>query len=239
MRVHCQDLPPETLARFKSIAQHGGLGEGALFLALRRGWMLWVGLPALGIGALSAWVLRTGGYSGDSRWDFLLPWAGLVGLAYGFVAVLEFLRCRTAELKPFLLVTPLNLIKCRGSQHPLEMYRLAEARALQRVEDYNGAKWRGQEFVFDFDGGHKVRFTLSSRSAIEAAERTLDLARRAAQGERLPDGPVRDAGELRPAHVQEWPGGSVRQQLLDPTSETWVFTLLVPVIGLMAWAMFR
>jgi hypothetical protein len=50
---------------------------------------------------------------------------------------------------------------------------------------------------------------------------------------------VRDAGELRPAHVQEWPGGSVRQQLLDPTSETWVFTLLVPVIGLMAWAMFR
>jgi hypothetical protein len=239
MRIRFQDLPRDTMARIERIVQDGGLGEGAAFIPVRRTWLAWMGVIALAVGTGSAWALATGA-AASPRWsEAVLPYVGLIGLAYGAVALVEYLRILAAPLKPFILLTPFNLIKCGGSQHPLEIYRLAEANSFQRVEEYSGAKWQGQYFVFKFDGGHTVRFMLRHRQEIEAALRALDLARAAARGERLPDGPVRDTGDLRPGHLQALQRPYGLEQLLDPTSEFWLVTLGLLIIAMFVWAVFR
>jgi hypothetical protein len=239
MRVRFQDLSPDTAAQLKRVAQARGLGKGTVFIDLRRGWLLWVGLIALATGLVSAWALAYGTEAGPLPADALLPWAGLVGLVYGTVALADYVRVLLAELKPFVLLTPFNLVRCRGSQHPIELFRLPEANAFQCVEEYNGATWQGQSYVFTFDGGHQIRFTLRQKQAIEAANATLALARNAARGERLPDLPIREIGDLRPGHIQALNRRSALRQLLDPASETWLVMFLLFVIAGVVWAIFR
>jgi len=236
MRVRLQDLPGDAAARLERIIQNRGLGEEAVFLPLRRVWLLWAGLAALAAGAVAAWGLVTGA-AGTGLWSLRPPaWAGLTGLVYGTVALVDYLRILAAEWKPFILVTPLNLIRCLGSHHPLEMYRLSEASQFDQVEEYHGAAWQGQTFRFTFDGGHKVRFMLRRREDIAAVNRTLQWARRAARGERLPDGPVRAAGDLRPGHLQALRGSGRIEAFLDPSSESWAVVLALLVLGMLAWA---
>ena len=239
MRIRYQDLPGATVELIQRMLRDRGLGEGSMYLMVRRTWLLWMGLTALAFGSFSVWALATGARAGPRQADALLPWAGLTGLVYGAVALVEYLRVLAASLKPFILLTPFNLIKCSGSQHPLEMYRLSEANGFERVEEYNGATWQGQVFLFKFDGGHQVRFVLRRRKDIDDALRTLDLARAAARGERLPAGPVRDAGDLRPGHLRGLQRRGTLQQFLDPASEGWLVFLGLFTIAFVLWALFR
>jgi hypothetical protein len=236
MLVRVQDLPGDVSARLERIIQDKGLGEGAVFLPLRRVWLLWVGLCALAAGAVAAWGLVSGA-AGTGLWRLRLPaWAGLTGLVYGTVALVDYLRGLAAKWKPFILVTPLNLIRCLGSHHPLEMYRLPEASQFNQEEEYEGATWQGQTFHFMFEGGHKVRFMLHSRKDIAAVTHTLQSARKAARGERLPDGPLRDAGDLCPGHLQALQGNGRIGEFLDPSSKSWLVVLALLVMGMLLWA---
>lgn len=230
MRVRFQDLPGETQARIQQVDRGGPPGPGAFFLRTRRVWLAWAGPLAAVAGALSLGVLSAGARGGDA----LLARAGLAGLAYAAVALLEGVRSLGAPLKPFILVTPSDLVRSPGSGRPLEMYRLAEASSFQRVEEYSGVRWRGQAFVFKFDGGRQVRFVLRRQADIQAALHTLDLARAAGRGEKLPGGPAPD---LRPGHLQDLPGPGLPGQLLDPGSPFWIWVLLLFALGLIAWAL--
>ncbi|MGA2080454.1 MAG: hypothetical protein ABSH53_07575 [Holophaga sp.] len=239
MRVRARDLPPEATARLQRVLWSEAAGEGILLVRVKRVWLGWVGLVLTGAGVLSAWTLIRGTYAPGRAWDAALPWAGLVFLVYGAVALVEFLRVVCARTKPFLLLTPFNLVRCQGGWRPLEMFRLPEAGALERGEQVEGTTWQGRVFVFRFDGGAKVRFTLGHREQVAATERILELARMAGRGQRLPDCLGREVGELRPPYLRDLPRTPFLAAFLDPTSETWLALLAVLLIGMCGWGLFR
>lgn len=239
MRTHLRDLPADRVGLLKQISRERGLGEGTLFLATQNRWLAVMGLLSLGIGLASAWSLGTGIPEWPRPVDALLPWVGLLGLAYGPLALAEYIQLLRAELKPFLLLTPINLIRCRGSHRPLELYRLPEARAFERVEEYNGATWSGQSYVFDFEEGNRIRFVLRQKRDIEVADRTLALARAAGRGEPLPDLPIRRAGDLGLGYSHPMPKAGGLEKLLDPASETWLLVLGFLCLAFIPYAIFR
>ena len=238
MKVWLRDLPPDTMFQLDRIVREKGLGASAFCHPIRRTWLAVMGAVSLGVGLLSAWILLSKEPLGLRPLEVPLPWVGLLGLVYGPVALVEYLRVLGAGLKPFLLLTPFNLVRCLGSHRPLELYRLAEASAFQRVEEDDGAKWKGQAYAFTFDGGHKVNFTLNRKQDVAAANVTLDLARSVASGERLPAG-APPLGDLQPSHLQGLPKETTVQQLLNPTSELWLLALGLLCIGFVLWVLLR
>jgi len=239
MRIRLRDLPADRVDLLKRIVQERGLGEGTLFLAEPHRWLVVMGLLSLGIGLVSAWSLSSGVPDWPRHADAALPWVGLLGLAYGPLALLEYAQVLRSELKPFLLVTPFNLVLCRGSHRPLELYRLPEATAFERVVEYQGVKWTGQTYAFTFDGGNPVKFVLHHAKDIEAADRTLALARAAGRGEALPDLPVRRAGDLGPGYSHPQPKAGGLEKLFDPASETWLIVLGLLTLAFIPYAIFR
>ncbi|MDR3682921.1 MAG: hypothetical protein P4L11_04250 [Geothrix sp.] len=239
MKVRLGDLPADRVELLKRIARERGWGEGTLFLAEPHRWLAVVGLLCLGIGLASAWCLRSGALEWSRPADAALPWIGLLGLAYGPLALLEYGRILRAELKPFLLLTPFNLVRCRGSHRPLDLYRLPEARAFQRVEEYHGVKWTGQAYTFNFEEGKPIKFVLRQAKDIEVAERTLALARAAGRGEPLPDLPIRRAGDLGPGFSRPEPRPGGLEKVFDPASETWLVVLGFLCLAFIPYAIFR
>jgi hypothetical protein len=238
MRVPLQDLPADRAELLSRVVRERGLGEGSVYLAMPYRWLAPMGLLALGLGLASAWSLR-----GVQAWprpaDSILPWVGLLGLAYGPLALLEFARILRAELGPFVLLTPFELVRCRGSHRPLELYRLPEVRAFERVEEYHGVKWTGQTCAFTFEGGRRVKVVLRRAKDIEAMDRALALARAAGRGEPLPDLPVRGAGSLAPGYTRPEPEPGGLEKALDPASETWLLVLCVLCLAFIPYALFR
>jgi hypothetical protein len=237
MKILLKDLPPDAVYQITGLVREQGLGTGVFVHPVRRNWLLYMGVISLGLGLLSAWILVRGELASAPRMEALLPWVGLIGLVYGPLALVEYLRVLGAQLKPFLLLTPVHLVRCHGSHRALEVHRLSEAAAFQRVEEYDGAKWKGQAYAFDFDGGAKVHFTLNKRQDVEAANRVLDLARAAAGGERLPGG-ILNLGDFRPNPALAQREGNL-QQFLDPASELWLVMLGLLCIGFVIWALLR
>ena len=239
MRLRLGDLPADRVDLLKRVAREQGLGEGTLVLVQSHRWLMVMGLLCLGAGLASAWILVRGVSDWPRPADAALPWIGLLGLVYGPLALKEFAQILGAELKPFLLLTPFNLIRCRGSHRPLELYRLAEARAFDRVEEYHGVKWAGQAYAFTFEGGAPIKFVLRKAKDIEVAERTLALARAAGRGEPLPDLPVRRAGHLGPGYSLPEPKPSGLEKFFDPASETWLLVLGFLCLAFIPYALFR
>lgn len=240
MRIKLEDLPADRASALRAAVRARGVEEGAIFLAGSRRWLLVMGLLCLALGLISAWVIRSGVPDWPPRpADAFLPWAGLLGLAYGPLALLEFLQVLRAELRPFVLLTPFNLVKSRGSHRPLEIYRLTEARAFQQAEEYHGTTWSGQSFTFDFDGGDKVTFTLRRRDTIAAANRILALAKLAGRGEPLPDHLARRLGDLGPGYIQPTPKPGWFENIIDPASETWLVVLGLLILAFIPYAIFR
>jgi hypothetical protein len=239
MKVPLSALPADRVDLLKRITRERGLGEGTLFLAEPHRWLAIMGLLSLGIGLASAWALGRGVSDWPRPADAAVPWIGLLGLVYGPLALMEYAQVLRAELKPFLLLTPFNLIRCRGSHRPLELYRLPEARAFERVQEYQGVKWTGQTYTFTFEGGKPIKFVLRHAKDIEVADRTLALARAAGRGEPLPDLPIRRAGDLGPgySHPEPKPGGL--EKLFDPASETWLLVLGLLCLAFIPYAIFR
>ncbi len=239
MKIRQGDLPADRVDLLKRILRERGLGEGTLLLIQPHRWLIVMGLLSLGIGLASAWSLGNGVSGWPRPADAALPWVGLLGLAYGPLALMEYAQILRAELKPFLLLTPFNLIRCRGSHRPLEVYRLPEARAFERVEEYQGVKWAGQAFTFKFEGDQQVKFVLRQAKDIQVAERTLALARAAGRGEPLPDLPIRRAGELGPGYSHPEPKAGGLETFFDPSSETWLLVLGFLCLAFIPYAIFR
>ncbi|HEX9009554.1 MAG TPA: hypothetical protein VF804_04245 [Holophagaceae bacterium] len=239
MRVHFRDLPAERASALKGLVLASGRDQGAWSRIEPRLWLAVMGLLGLGAGLVSAWSLRTGAPAWPRPADAALPWVGLLGLAYGPLALAEYLRTLQADLRPFLLLTPFNLVRSRGSHRPLEMYRLSEACGFQRIEEYRGSAWAGQGYAFEFDGGDKVHFTLHRRGDIEAADHVLALARAAGRGEPLPDLPGCRLGDLGPGYRRPTPEPGTLERLLDPASETWLMVLGILLIAFVPYAIFR
>jgi hypothetical protein len=239
MRLRLGELPPDRVALLKQLVRDRGLGEGTLYLTAPKRWLAVMGLLSLGIGLTSAWALGHGVSDWPRPADRAVPWVGLVGLAYGPLALVEYARVLGAELQPFLLLTPFNLIRCRGSHRPLEVHRLPEARAFQQIEEYHGTKWTGQAHEFAFEGDQKIRFVLHRAEDIEVANRTLALARAAGRGEPLPDLPSCRAGDLGPGYSHPQPKAGTLEKLLDPASETWLLVLGVLCLAFIPYALFR
>lgn len=198
-----------------------------------------MGLLCSALGLISAWIIRSGMSDWPRPADACVPWVGLLGLAYGPLALVEYLRILRAELGPFVLLTPFNLVKSRGSHRPLEIYRLTEARAFRQTEEYRGTTWTGQSFSFDFDGGDKASFTLRRRDAIAAANRTLALAKLAGRGEPLPDPLARQLGDLGPGYSRPTPKPGWLENIFDPASETWLLVLGILILVFIPYAIFR
>ena len=215
------------------------MGEGTLFLAETHRWLVVMGFLSLGIGLASAWSLSSGVPDWPRHADAALPWVGLLGLVYGPLALMEYAQVFRSVLKPFLLVTPFNLVRCQGSHRPLELYRLPEATAFERVKEYQGVKWTGQTYTFNFDGGNPVKFVLRQAKDMEAADRTLALARAAGRGEALPDLPIRRVGDLGPGYSHPQPKASAFEKLVDPSSETWLIVLGLLTLAFIPYAIFR
>lgn len=239
MRIRLQELPADRAPALEALVRTGGPGGGLFLQTGSRRWLVLMGLLSLGLGLASAWSLRTGTTAWPRPADAALPWVGLLGLAYGPLALAEYFRFLGGGLRPFLLLTPFNLVKSRGGHRPLELYRLSEARTFQRVEEYHGATWAGQGYTFEFDGGDRVHFTLRRKEAIEAADRVLALARTAGQGGPLPDLPGCRLGDLGPGYRQPTPKPGTLENLLDPASETWLAVLGILLIAFVPYAIFR
>lgn len=239
MRVRLEELPPDRADRLRRIIRARGLGEGTLYRPGGRRWLAILGLLAFGAGLASARILLSGFSDWPRPADAFVPWIGLLALIYGPLALVDYVQILRAECPPFLLLTPYNLVKSRGSHRPLEVYRLTEACAFQRAEEYSGTKWTGQSFAFRFDGGDKLNFTLHRKEDIEAADRILTLARAAGQGEPLPDLPSCRIGDLGPGYFQPAPKPGRIEKLLDPASETWLVVLGFLLLAFIPYAIFR
>lgn len=239
MRVRLQELPADRASALKALVRAGDPGGGLFLQARSRRWLALMGLLSLGLGLASAWSLRTGPPPWSRPADAALPWIGLLGLAYGPLALVEYLRVHSGDLRPFLLLTPFNLVRGWGGHRPLELFRLTEARTFQRAEEYHGTTWVGQGYTFEFDGGDRIHFTLRRKADIEAANRVLALARAAGQGEPLPDLPGCRLGDLGPGYRQPTPKPGPLEKLLDPASETWLAVLGVLLLAFIPYAIFR
>lgn len=237
MRVRLQDLPADRIAALRSVLEAGGV-EGVFLQKRPRRWLLALGLPALAAGLWSAWGL----VSGFSDWprpaDAWAARVALLGLAYGPLALAEWLRGRTGGWPPCLLLTPFDLVQCVGGHRPLDIHRLSTARAFQRVQEYHGSSWTGLGYRFDFDGGEKVHFSLRRPEDIAAADRALALAQATGQGEASPDLPLLGRRSLTEG-VPPAPAIGSFGKLLDPASEIWLSVLGFLLIAFIPYAFFR
>lgn len=199
--------------------------------------MLGLGLLALvgsGIAFLIAWALVES--ANPVQWQITsLDIYGGMALLYSALALMDFFRSLRADLKGFLLVTPRNLVVCRGSHHPLRIFRLGEATAFTQTDKYSRATWTGREFVFAFGPKDRVHFTLKHAAALSALEEVIGFARALGRGEALP--PSLDT-EREDLGSDSAPGFSSGLALLDPGSTFWISTaailLLLAFLGFFA-----
>jgi len=239
MQVCHQHLPAEAYERLAAAQRQGGFGRGSFFLSRLRRWPLWMGLIVLAVaGVCLAMAVSMRHDPTLSRWWYcLIPAAlGLLGVTYGLVALAEFFRSRRGELKPFLLVTPGNLVECRGSHRPLAVHRLADATEFHKVEQFNRAQWTGMSYSFVFGGTKEsAQFVLKDRQQIAALDEVLSLAQAKGRGQPLPDWPGAREPDLQIPAPETPPRKNFLDQVLDPASPLWiaVAALLLAVLILL------
>jgi hypothetical protein len=236
MQVCLQNLPAEARERLAAAQRQGGFGRGSFFLSRPRRWLVWMGLIALAVGGLCLAVIVSMLMAGDpalKRWDgLILAVLALLGLAYGLVALAEFVRARRAELQPFLLVTPANLVECRGSHRPLAAHRLADATEFHKVEQYNRTQWTGMAYGFVFgQTKESAHFALKDRQQIAALDEVLSLAQAKGKGQPLPDWPGAREPELQIPASESAPRKNLWDPLFDPASPFWVLTAVVVIVA--------
>ncbi|MDE3033863.1 MAG: hypothetical protein KGI56_09380 [Acidobacteriota bacterium] len=222
MWIRLDELPPPAAERLRVAHRQGGFGTGSYFGPYQRNRMLFTGLGALMTGgaalAFAAEIFEDAVLQPWITWALLL--FGLISLFYATLALADFLMGWRAELRGFLLVTPVNLVLCRGSHRPLQIHRLQDATAFSHIDKYNREKWTGREFTFAFSPGDQVRFTLSNKPQIQALEAVLLLARNLTESFTSAPGAEPDllAGVPPPASTAHEPS------LLDPASPFWTAT---------------
>ncbi|MGO8703429.1 MAG: hypothetical protein ACLQVA_06390 [Candidatus Brocadiia bacterium] len=239
MQVWHQHLPAEVCERLASAQRQGGFGRGSFFLSRSRRWPFWMGLIVLAVaGVCLAMAVSMRHDPTLSQWWYcLIPAAlGLLGVTYGLVALAEFVRSRRAELQPFLLVTPGNLVECRGSHRPLAVHRLVDATEFHKVEQFNRTRWTGIAYDFVFGGTKEsARIVLKDRQQIAALDEVLSLAQAKGRGQPLPDWPGAREPDLQIPAPDSPPRKSFLDQVLDPASPLWiaVAALLLAVLVLL------
>jgi hypothetical protein len=236
MQVYLQNLPAETRERLAAAQRQGGFGRGSFFLSRPKRWLVWMGLIALAVGGLCLAVIVSMLMAGDpalKRWEGLIPAVlALLGLTYGFVALAEFVRARRAELQSFLLVTPANLVECRGSHRPLAAHRLADATEFHKVEQFNRAQWTGMAYGFVFgQTGESANFVLKDRRQIAALDEVLSLAQAKGKGGQLPDWPGAREPDLQIPASQSAPRKTFLAPLFDPASPFWVAVAAAAIVA--------
>lgn len=233
MRLRLQDLPPDRVRLLTDPP------AGTWRQVHPRRWLGVLGVLTLGCGLAAAWCLGSGFAGWDRPWDAWLPWIGLLGLGYGLVALVEYARVLAGSVRPCLLLTPFDLVRCAGAHRPLDVHRLAHAKAFHRTEEYSGRAWTGLGYTFTFDSGEKVHFSLRRKEDIEAADRVLALAQLAGRGEPLPDLPGCRLGSLDPGAFLPVPMPGFLAKVLDPASEFWLLVLGVLILAFIPYAIFR
>ena len=236
MQVCHRHLPAEARERLAAAQRQGGFGRGSFFITRPRRWLVWMGLIALAVGGLCLAVIVSMVMAGDpalKHWDGLIPAVlALLGLTYGFVALAEFVRARRAELQPFLLVTPANLVECRGSHRPLAVHRLADATEFHKVEQYHRTQWTGMAYGFVFGQTREsAHFVLKDRQQIAALDEVLSLAQAKGKGQPLPDWPGACEPELQIPASESAPRKNFLDQFLDPASPFWVATAVAAIVA--------
>jgi hypothetical protein len=236
MQVCHRRLPAEVCERLAAAQRQGGFGRGSFFISRSRRWLVWMGLIALAVGGLCLAVIVSMLTFGDptlNRWYSLIPGAlALLGLTYGLVALAEFVRARRAELRPFLLITPGNLVECRGSHRSLAVHRLADATEFHKVEQYNRTQWTGLAYSFVFGQTREsAHFVLKDRQQIAALDEALSLAQAKGKGQPLPDWPGAREPELQIPASESAPRKNFPDQFFDPASPFWIVTAVAAVVA--------
>jgi hypothetical protein len=239
MQVCWPNLPSEARERLAAAQRQGGFGRGSFFISRPRRWLVWVGLIALAVGGVCLAVIISMGMSGDPafhQWPVLVLGAlALLGLAYGIIALAEFVRLRRAELKPFFLVTPGTLVECRGSHRPLAVHRLADATAFHKVEQYNRAKWTGLAYTFTFgQTKEQAAIVLKDRQQIAALDEALALAQARGKGLALPDWPAAREPDLQIPAPESAPRKDFLDPVFDPASPFWVAVAALVIVAFIA-----
>lgn len=237
MRVLLQDLPPDRVRALMDVA--AAPPEGVILLRRSQRWLGIVGVLALACGLASAWALLSGFQEWLRPLDACVPWAGLLGLAYGPVALAEGVRILASPLKAFILVTPFDLVRSRGGHRPLEIHPLAQARSFNRVEEYSGRNYTGLGYRFAFDGGEEVKFSLRRKVDQERTDAVLALARRAGRGEPLLDLPGCRLGSFVRGGIPPAPEPGLPGRLADPSSKPWLGLLGLLMIAFILYAFIR
>jgi hypothetical protein len=234
MYTRFADMPMHIRERLLLAQRQGGFGQGSFFLKRGRPWLLWMGLVASGVGGLCAAVCFSMQESERHAmgWAFFIPAAlALIGLFYGVIALVEFFRTLKADLKPFILVTPTNIVQCKGSHQPLAIFRLAEATAFNQTNAYNREQWKGMDYIFSFGPKERIAFLLRRKEDMAVLDETLALARAKGKGETLPNLAGARESDLKTDSMPAAPGRAVMEQLAAPASEFWIIVAALALIG--------
>ncbi len=120
---------------------------------------------------------------------------GLTGLAalWTLLLVVEAARVAGSRIRPFILITPRVILDVGPDHDYLAGHRLDDATDFRMVDDYNGVKFRGRQFVFTFPGD-SWSVVLREAGAIRRLDQVLEQARGAGRAEGaglelLPAGP--------------------------------------------------
>ena len=239
MKVRFDQVPRSTLDTLRHLVIQGGPGRGAVLHRPSFQWQTTLGIVALALGALGIWITQS--MLTDQH---VPPWAppvcggvSALFLLFGIASIRDHFLRRREGLDAFILVTPINVVRCWGAHWPLEFHRLKDATEYKTVQEYDEKQnHKGRRFRFAF-GKQVVDFLVSDPQVVSSLDEVTELAKAKGKGEALPDLPGVGIPDLMPPGPETEDGVFMRI-FLNPRSEFWLFVgamvCLALIIGVIA-----
>lgn len=223
MKVHAAQVPRSTLDTLRQILIQGGPGRGAVLHRPSLRWQTIMGAIAAALGILGIFIATS--MAGDPH---LRPWGPVISggltalfLLYAVASLRDHLLRHREGLGAFILVTPINVVRCWGAHWPLEFHRLKEATEFKTVQEYDGKQnYKGRRYRFAF-GKQVVDFLVTDPQAVNDLDEVTELAKAKGRGEALPDFPGAQIPDLVP-NGPESQEGILMRTFLNPRSEFWL-----------------
>jgi hypothetical protein len=178
-------LSPELRDALARVAREGGLPGGSSWFRSRHrpGLMALLLLAAAGSTVLLVLGLRVALASGGTLVTVLLGLGAALGALWTLVLALELARGVSADVRPFVLLTPEVVVRADYPHGHMEAHRLADATDFKALNQYSGKQqFRARTFAFTFPG-RVFSLTVDAGPDLDRVEGLLARAR---AGERDP-----------------------------------------------------